>query len=73
MGIKVKLFGEVHDTGVEWTGSVWRSDTNGAQDANPWRLVREWCESLLRDGGSDPDDFEEEIEVAIGEAVAYSE
>lgn len=61
----IKFLGESYVVPVEWTGSVWYRGDNGEQSADRFKLVRGWCETLVREGGDDPDDYEDEIDRAI--------
>jgi len=65
MTYSVKIFGERVDTGIAWTGSVFRRDDNGQQGGNLASLVRGWCEDHITAGGDDPADYKAEIEAAV--------
>jgi hypothetical protein len=65
MSIKVKFAGETMDTGIVWTGGVWRRPDNGQQHASYRVLVRGWLESFVSNGGDDVAECEAAIESAV--------
>ena len=67
--MRIQIFGEKIDTGIQWTGSVWQRPDNGARYASSARALREWIEDYIRAGGEDPEDYEAEIGPAIESAT----